>query len=387
MKKFAILAMAAFLAMPASAAGVTISGYIDIGYWAAENPAGQVHPNGTVISNPARLQASNSTAGSWNGNDQFSLNNINIDLNTKFTDDISGYMSFDFVLGAAPTIDYAQIDFNNVGPMNNKISVGRFGSVIGIEQRVSESNLNKFINMSLLSPFTTGAIDGVGVFGSFSPVSYALAVSNNDPFGGASITTGVNTPVQTTLRGAVPENNNNKAIAGRLGVMPLEGLEIGVSGSHSVWSANGANQVNNPDRSIIGVDASYVWGALSLKGEYVNIKEQQAALLAATTAAQPIKVVGWYVEGWYDWTAKIGVGVRYNRVQSKQNSIAVVNATNTDLVSDYSTLAIAGAYRIADNVTFKVEYDLNKESVLQRISSAVSDIDNDVIAASLVASF
>ncbi len=387
MKKFAILAMAAFIAMPASAAGVTISGYIDIGYWAAENPQGQRHPNGTIISNPSRLQAATSGPGGWNGNDQFALNDINVDLNSKFTDDISGYISFNFFQGGAPTIDFAQIDFNNVGPMNSKISVGRFGSVIGIEQRVSECNVLKFVNMSLLSPYTVGGIDGIGVFGSFSSVSYAFAVSNDDPFGGASITNGVATPRMGTLAGVVPDINNNKAIAGRIGALPLEGLEIGISASHNVWSANGAGQVNNPDRSILGVDASYVWGALALKAEYVSIKEQQAALLAPTVAAQPIKVVGWYAEGWYDWTSKIGVGVRYSRVQNKQNSIAVVNSTNTDLVSDYSTLAIAGAYRIADNVTFKVEYDINEESVLQRISSAISDVDNDVIAASLVASF
>lgn len=386
MKKFAILAMAALIAMPASAAGVTISGYIDIGYWAAENPTvGQVN-----AATPSRLQASNSTAGSWNGNDQFALNNVNIDLNTKFTDDISGYISFDFIQGAAPTIDYAQIDFNNVGPMNNKISVGRFGSVIGIEQRVSESNLNKFINMSLLSPYTTGAVDGIGVFGSFSPVSYAIAISNDDPFGGASITNGVNTPRTRTLAGAVNDNNNNKAIAGRIGVMPLEGLEIGVSASHSVWAAPVAFGVvvpdnKNPARNLVGVDASYVWGALSLKGEYVNIKEEQLNKVAGFE--NPIKLVGWYAEGWYDWTSKIGVGVRYGRVQTKQNRATVPGLSITDEATDYSTLAIAGAYRVADNVTFKVEYDINDESQLNYLGTAGREVNNDVIAASLVASF
>lgn len=389
MKKFAIIALAALIALPASAAGVTISGYVDIGYWAAQNP--QNGYRDAVSLNPigGGLQASNATNGLWDGDNQFALNDVNIDLNTKFTDDISGYVSFNFVNGAAPTIDYAQIDFNNVGPMNNKISMGRFGSVIGIEQRVSEANLNRFINMTLLSPVTVGSIDGIGVFGSFSPVSYALAVSNNDNIGGASIGSAPMAPSSLNgAVGAVQDNNNDLAISGRLGVMPIEGLEIGVSASHTNYAppivAPGAVvDRKNPTRNIVGADASYTWGALTLKGEYVTVSEQQQTLATAAFINSPIRTTGYYVEGWYDWTSKIGVGVRYNRVRAKQDS----PITLEDVVSDYSTISLAGAYRIADNVTFKVEYDVNDESVLSRKGTAGAEIDNDVIAASLVASF
>ena len=97
MKKLAILALAVMIALPASAAGVTISGYIDIGYIAAQNGSGGV-----------AQQASGATNGTWNGNDGFSLNEVNIDLSSQLTNDINAFVSLDVntPTNAAAVVDY-----------------------------------------------------------------------------------------------------------------------------------------------------------------------------------------------------------------------------------------------------------------------------------------
>ncbi len=386
------LLLAALVALPASAAGITISGYVDLGYWAAQNPSDRLDPASGVKLNPglSQLQAASATNGSRNGNDQFALNEINIDLTAQLTSDITALVSFDFIGGAAPVVDYAYIDLANPGPFDLNMRIGRVPSVIGIEQRVSESNQGCFLNLSLLSPFTVGSQDGLNLYGSFNPVNYAISLTNNDNLGGASMGVAPLRPGNNNgALGAVLDNNNNRAISGRIGAMPFEGIELGVSASHNVWAAPVGAGASAPDnknaaRNLVGADLSYVWGPLSLKAEYVNVKEEQLYKGPALGGLEnPIKLVGWYLEGWYDWSERIGMGVRYNRVEIKQS-----RATGfSDLVADYSTISVAGAYRLADNVTVRVEYDKNDESVLNYVSASAGDIDNDVIAASLVASF
>lgn len=392
MRNLVALLVVVLVALPASAAGVTISGYVDLGYWAAQNPSDRLDPASGAKLNPnlTQLQAASATNGGRNGNDQFALNEINIDLTAQLTNDIAALVSFDFIAGAAPVIDYAYVDLANPGPFDLNMRIGRVPSVIGVEQRVSESNQSGFINLSLVSPFTVGSLDGINLYGSFNPVNYAVSLTNNDNLGGASI--GISPLRPGNNNGAVglaADNNNNRAISGRIGAMPFEGIELGVSASHNVWVAPVAAGASAPDnknaaRNLVAADLSYVWGPLSLKAEYVNVKEEQLYKGPVVGGLEnPIKLVGWYIEGWYDWSERIGAGVRYNRVEMKQNRATGLS----DLIADYSTISVAGAYRLADNMTVRVEYDRNEESVLNYVSASAGDIDNDVLAASLVASF
>lgn len=388
---FLALALLLPTALPASAGGVTISGYLDIGYWAAQNPSIVRDPVSgqplVTTSTPSRLQAGSATNGGWNGNDQFALNELNLDFAIAFTNDISGAISLDFIQGAAAVVDYAYLDLANPGPFDLNMRVGRLPSILGIEQRVSEANQSGFVTLSLLSPITVGSQDGMAIYGTFNPVNYAIALTNNDNVGAASIGTAPLRPGNHNgALGAVADNNNNRTISGRLGAMPFEGIEVGVSASHGAWVApvgvGGTPPDNrNAPRNLVGVDASYVLGPLALKAEYVNVKEEQLNLVAGV--ASPVKLVGWYIEAWYDWSARIGVGVRYNRVEIKQNRAAGI----ADLASDYSAISVAGAYHLTEDVMVRMQYDKNAESVLNYLSASGVDIDNDVIAASLVASF
>ena len=378
MKKLAILALAVMIALPASAAGVTISGYIDIGYIAAQNG-----------SNGVAQQASGATNGTWNGNDGFSLNEVNIDLSSQLTNDINAFVSLDVnTPTAAVVVDYAYIDFANPGPFDLNVRAGRIPSVIGIEQRASESNQTKFINLSLLSPLTVGSVDGAAVYGSFSPVNYAIAISNYDLAGFDTMPMNAPVPPSNNNGAAAAvanESNNDLAISGRIGVIPIEGLEVGVSAARDVHQTTPAVLVpKNPSRVLLGVDVSYSWGALTLKGEYVSAKEEQTAAVGATKPSD-VKVSAYYVKGLYDLTSKLTLGVRYNVVKVTQNSIN--NALASDKLADYNTLSFAGCYKVADNVLLKAEYDINDESIIGYESQAGKENDNDVIALSLVGSF
>lgn len=384
MKKLAILALATLIALPASAAGVTIGGYIDIGYLAAEG--------GTSIGGAnVTAQAAGTTNGYYDNDDQFVLSEVNLDLSSQLTNDISAFVSIDSIRGGALAVDYAYVDFANPGPFDLNVRAGRIPSVIGIEQRASESNQTKFITLSLLSPFTVGAYEGVAVYGSFSPVNYALAVTNEDIVGdmatGASMGTAPLLPGNNNgaVNAASLDNNNNVALSGRLGVVPIEGLEIGVSGTYTKWITGGraTTGVASPNldaiRSLYGVDASYVWGALTLKGEYISAKEEQ--FVQVGQAGQDIRANGYYVEAIYDLTSKVSLAGRYASVEFEQPNV----------ISDYNTITVAGMYRIADNVSFKAEYDLNREDQINQTAIPSATISNkpknNVFALSLVGSF
>ena len=315
---------------------------------------------------------------------------MNIDLSSQLTNDINAFVSLDVntPTNAAAVVDYAYIDFANPGPFDLNVRAGRIPSVIGIEQRASESNQTKFINLSLLSPLTVGSVDGAAVYGSFSPVNYAIAISNYDLAGPAAITKTAALPPSNNngvIVAVAAENNNDFAISGRIGVIPIEGLEVGVSAARDIYQRFPPTDIpTNPIRTLLGVDVSYSWGALTLKGEYVSAKEEQTAAVGATKPSD-VKVSAYYVKGLYDLTSKLTLGVRYNVVKVTQNNVNNINWS--DKLADYNTLSFAGCYKVADNVLLKAEYDRNDESVMGYTSQAGIENDNDVIALSLVGSF
>lgn len=382
MKKFAILALAATLAAPASAAGVTISGYVDLGYIAAEGSRGG---NGG--------QASGSANGNYTNQDGFVVNEVNLDLSSQLTNDISAFVSVDAIpdqnFASALAIDYAYLDIANPGPFDLNLRVGRIPSVMGIAQRNSESPQTKFVSLPLTSIYNVGSYDGAAIYGSFSPINYALAVTNGDLLNqaeldasafGNNLRPGNN---NGSANGASFNTDNALAISGRLGVVPIEGLEIGISGSHTNYAkligapGFGTNRANDLDRSMVGVDASYAWGAWNFKGEWVRVEEDDLNALGQNLNNDG---TAWYIEALYDMNEKLSLGARYNESSVDQ----APRVGNTDL-HDVSTIQIAGTYRISDNVLFKAEYAINDEDVLN--GNRNNELSNDVLAFSLVGSF
>lgn len=374
MKKFAIIALAVLVALPASAAGVTINGYLDLGFVAAQGG----HYLGMGGN---RVQAAASTNGGWSQHDQFVVNELNLDLAAQLTNDISLFASLD-VDPAAIGIDYAYLDFANPGPFDLNVRVGRIPSVIGIEQRASESNQTKFISLSLMSPYTVGALEGVALYGSLSPVNYAFAISNTDIAGNNGVALQV-----PGNRGGVAniasynDNNSAYALSGRIGVVPVEGLELGVSGSRERISAIVGGRVIKGFRGLVAGDAAYSWGAFTLRGEY-GLQGEDVLL---SPAPADIRTQVYTVEGIYDVNTRYSVAARYSSVRVRQTEGVGVDNHN-GVAQDVNTLSLAGVYRVADNVQLKAQYDINREKVFNSVAYG-TQIKNNVIALSLVASF
>ncbi len=381
-----ILVLFLALAAPASAR-VSISGFIDLGYWAASNP--DYGLTSATTGRPDRLQASTNTLGSHQGNDQFALNDIELSLEAELTERVSGVMVFNFGNGANPTIGEAFVTAEALTPLELDLTLGRLGSIFGIEQAFTGPVENPFITTSLLAPFTTGSLDGVAVALARGPFTLALAVSNDDLLPGATI--GLN-PLGAAgggVAGALTENNNDRAVMGRIGWTGIDALTLGVSGSRTIWAAPVAAGSAVPDainasRILLGLDADWTSGRWNLKGEYAVADEEQLYKLGAEV---PIRWTGWRVGGWFEATAALGIGARFARIQTRQATNILVPPGNVALVSDYSALTLGVRWRPAERLIGKVEFTRNKESVLERASVAGRETDNDVLALSLIATF
>lgn len=400
MKKFAILTLAALTALPASAASVTISGYIDVGYIAAEGGRGVAGAAG------GQGAASGSTSGTINPSDGFALNEVNVDIAAQLTNDISSFVSLDWTPlgsnnnagtiaagtgnGTDVTVDFAYLDIANPGPFDLNIRAGRIPSVIGIAQRNSESPQTKFINMPQSSPYTVGSLDGVAVYGSFNPINYAVSVTNDDLRGTNELdvinsanvgVAGVGPSNSNGTAGATGlDNNNNFAVSGRIGVVPIEGLEVGVSGGVSKYAPGTTAGHKDLERSTYGFDASYAFGAWSFKGEYVKVQEDD--IDAAIRGDHDLS--SWYLEAVYDLSSKYSVGVRYNETDMNSN---FAGQAATAKAYEISAIQVAGVYRVSDNVHAKAEYTINDEDVRNYSTVINPEIGNDVLAFSLVGAF
>lgn len=82
------------------------------------------------------------------------------------------------------------------------------------------------------------------------------------------------------------DNNNNKAVHGRLAIKPWLGTEVGLSGYHGTYSNLTNVSSQDSDITYLAIDLSQVWGPFELRGEYVNIdKELQNGSINASGGA------------------------------------------------------------------------------------------------------
>ena len=435
MRKPFALATAALVALvaPGAAANIELSGYIDVGWYDLEG-AGTGAVAGNLEQRSPALTAVGSTNGAQTtaGQQTSAVNEVNIDLTAELADNVTVFASFDAIPtggrgadatraggagdgvltgsgsnGGTLTLDMAYIDFQNPGAMPINVRAGAIPSVLGIEQREAESNQKRTISLSLLSPYTVGSVVGTGVYGSFDFINYQLSWTNTDPFGpGASLATsaaiaaipvGAAAPRTDIATGAgstlnAPNNNgitgvdadNNRTISGRLGFTPLEGLEIGVSGSIGKYAAPLAT--GDQERRLVAADLSYIWGPWSAKAEYINFDEDNSI----NAGADDGQFSGFYVEGAYEFGSVAsmaksgGLVVRYSEITTEVDGNSLPGGQGQSNFDDVSQVALGGWLDLSNDVRMKIEYQLNSEDTL---GGNPIDSDNDVLAMSVVASF
>lgn len=419
MRKALALSAAATLALaaPGAAVNLEIGGYIDVGWFDVEG--GGTGAVGLSADPAAYAVGSTNGAQTTAGQQTSTVNEVNVDLTAELADNVTVFASLDAIPtggrgdgsanGGTATLDLAYIDFQNPGAMPINVRVGAIPSVIGIEQREAESNQKRTISLSLLSPFTVGSVVGMGVYGSFDFINYQVAWANTDPFGagaaftdaagaaGAAGTLNAGQHTATALGSLRPNNNgvtgadfdNNRTIQGRVGVTPLEGLEIGVSGTFGDYAVKAAGV--DRERRSVGFDVGYVWGPWSVKGEFLTIDEDNTV----NARANDSQGTGWYIEGGYEFgsIASIarsgGLVLRYGEFDVDVDGDGVPGTLGSVQILDVSQLAVAGYLDLSSDVRLKAEWQSNDEDGLLNAASATvpRDIENDVFALSAVASF
>lgn len=384
MKKFFYVAATALVLTTSANAAIMIDGYIDAGYSNIEDS----FRGGSGLSIP--LQATTSMNGFQSTNSQFNVNEVNLDISADLSDRMRVFTSWDATDAASSSgtgyslvADYAYIEWANPAGFDLNVRLGIVPSIIGVEQRVAESNQNDFATLSLASPYTVGSLEGLTLSGTWSPINWAIQYTNDDPLGGASITSAVgdiNQPTNSNGLFSAVENEHSRNIGGRLGVVPLEGLEIGVSAWTSRTNPTGAGVVGSSpkqDRTGFGVDLGYTYGALKLGGEYYRLKEDAALVQTADDDAKT-----WYLYATYDVMDAVTVGARYSELDID------VSGANDRADHDVSTISLLGKYNLTRDVAVKAQYDINDEDELTgAINVNNQEVENDAFMISVVASF
>lgn len=192
--------------------------------------------------------------------------------------------------------------------VNDYITVfgGKFLSPVGyFIQNIHPAWINKFPSKPPGFEEEGGAAPitdiGLGVrggfpFGSTAKANYALYVGNGPRLALNGAGNGIESIV---AKGGTTNPSNRKFFGGRLGILPIPGLEFGVSGGTSrvaVEPGGGAPVEANRSYDVLGGDFAYKWKGLDLRGEYI---EQSVGDLATSVAPQGGTWKTWYAQAAY----------------------------------------------------------------------------------------
>ncbi|MBM3279673.1 MAG: porin [Candidatus Handelsmanbacteria bacterium] len=136
-----------------------------------------------------------------------------------------------------------------------------------------DSPLNDLTNRPLVAREiipTTLAETGMGFYGTFYPgdrslLGYELYAVNG--FNGTTATS-----IRNGRGSHKADNNEHKALVGRLNYSPMLGLDLGLSGHHGAYDDAGDHAL-----TILALDADFNRGPLQLKGEYARASVEGAA--------------------------------------------------------------------------------------------------------------
>ncbi|MDA3792106.1 MAG: porin [Elusimicrobia bacterium] len=183
---------------------------------------------------------------------------------------------------------------------------------------------------------------GVNLYGSLSPLNYNIYIVN-----GMGEDTG--DPVNQDA-----DNNNVKTIGSRIGISPEEGIEVGVSYARGPYLDGNTEEV----LSRIGCDVQFGLGRIKVKGEYI-IGEEDIPTAAAN------KQSGYYLQLLGEATEKVYSVVRYGSWEPKGGD-------------GTTKLTLGLGYELEENVSLRVEYQMNDEK---------PEVDDNIVSSRIVISF
>ena len=160
------------------------------------------------------------------------------------------------------------------------------------------------------------------------------------------------------------DNNNNKALVGRLGISPFDNQEIGLSGYFGDYDGN--------DRDLSGfdIDWDFTFGELELIGEFAFFELQEGGLQqGSSTLTVPGSLSGGYIQAnyhfWFDSLNETFLGEDF----SNPTFTAVLRYGEARIQDDNDTgtgdneekrWTIGLNYRPVEEFVFKIEYQFNE---------------------------
>ncbi|MEW6067544.1 MAG: porin [Nitrospirota bacterium] len=291
----------------------------------------------------------------------------------EIAQDLNSYLEIRYEHGG-DEIELRQgyMDWSIIEPVTARF--GKFYMPIGIYRIGYYNSLRKFVSVPLcirLVSVIPWSDTGMELYGDI-PISqngmsfkYELAIVNglNDEY--------VNPTDQGKVRAARQnmDNNTEKTIGGRIGFLPIEGLELGFSYNTGKYDDEGRYNLE-----FIAGDIAYTVGDLTIKGEYVQS--------TAETSDDDITTDGYYIEASYI-ALKEFWGMRYLEVAARYETID----PGQDLMDRFLLLEgqEAQATSLALNISpkkhflFKFEYQFNTEDE--------PDLDNNAFLGQIVVDF
>lgn len=150
--------------------------------------------------------------------------------------------------------------------------------------------------------------------------------------------------------GFARDADKSKVWGGRLSLIPIAGLELGVSAAQgkAAITRSDEQEIDDPKRDydVLGADVGWKWGkSLDVRGEYVR---QKVGASAASIAAASATWKAWYVQAAYLWPdAPWEFVARYGQFRSPDDAME----------QDQTALGIN--YLLSANAIAKFAYELN----------------------------
>lgn len=272
------------------------------------------------------------------------------ELDLWFGTQISKNLSFDTELEIEDGFDEFEIDKFELdwNIFNEKcvFRVGKFYYPFGIERLVEDSPLNKLIdrpNPSIKIFPGTYSDAGLELYG-IVPLLYKTKVKYE-----LAITNGLSSPEEKgEQRLGVEDNNDNKAIGGRLGLELMPGLEIGGSYSTSKYDDDEKFNLN-----FIGADISFQKWGLEIRSEYIMSNVERSTIAGGSFDRE-----GYYFQAAYRYSPE------KNYLSYIEGVARFDSVDPNDLVTDESDadrVALGINYSPMNHVKIKLEYEMENE--------------------------
>ena len=240
---------------------------------------------------------------------------------------------------------------------------------LSVDQQVAKAGTGQFLQDATQHPYLPIVDErwwdvGAVIMGSQRPLEFSLGVTQGSP--------GWPSPG--------PDNTPGNTYLGRLGLVPMPGVRVGVSGADGTWmpawyafAVAPGKELRDYHETTLMADAEFLRGPFELRGE--GVRRQWKTVRTGT-----LGVNGGYAEARWSflngaWLAARGETLHFSDVTT---SAAVTRPWDDDVDRYEGVLG----YRVTQDVRVKFAYQRT-----QRHPFAAARLDDDLVAASLSVRF